>query len=150
MGTYVTQSDLDKRLGTDLLVNLTNEDPAATTVDTDAMNEAIDDAEAEVNGYVGARYALPLTAPYPRLVLTLARRLSIFHLYQLQPGMAPESVQKDYDAAVEQLKTIAKGTLSLGLATDGTDASASSESGRVAVRRSGNARRYGRSDFEGF
>lgn len=150
MGTYVTQSDLDKRIGTDLLVNLTNEAPAATTVDTDAMDEAIADGEAEVNGYVGARYALPLSTPYPRLVLSLARRVTIFYLYQLQPGMVPESVQADYDAAVEQLKTISKGTLSLGLATDGTDATASGESGRVAVRRSGSARRYGRADFEGF
>ena len=62
MGSYVSQSDLTTRLGADLLVNLTNEDPDAVAVDTSAMNEAIDDAEAEVNGYVGAQYALPLSS----------------------------------------------------------------------------------------
>lgn len=150
MGDYVSQSDLDKRLGTGLLVNLTNEDPDATTVDTDAMNEAIADAEAEVNGYVGARYALPLTSPYPRLVVSLARRLTIYHLYSLQPGMVPEDVQKDYDSAIADLEKISKGTISLGLTTAGTDATGSSESDLVTIRRGGYSRRLGRDDFGGF
>ena len=150
MGSYVSQSDLTTRLGADLLVNLTNEDPDAVAVDTSAMNEAIDDAEAEVNGYVGAQYALPFTAPFPRLVVSIARRVTIFHLYQLQPGMVPESVEADYTRAIEQLEKIAAGKISLGLKTDGTDATASAESGRVAIRRGGNDRRYSRSNFEGF
>jgi phage gp36-like protein len=150
MGTYATQSTLSDRITATVLIDLTNTDPTATTVNTTAMNTAIDDGEAEVHGYVGARYALPLTSPYPSLVVSLAHDCVIYRLYMLQPGFPPDDVQKRYDDAIERLKEIAAGTFSLGLKTDGTDASNSSESDRVALRKSGESRRYGRSDFKGF
>ena len=150
MGTFVTQSTLENRLTAAVLIDLTNTNPAASSVNTTAMDTAIAYGEAEVLGYVGARYALPLSSPYPSLVVSYAHHCTIYHLYKLQPGSPPADVQARYDAAIERLKEIAAGTFSLGIATDGTDASNTGESDRVALRTAGQTRRYGRSGFKGF
>lgn len=149
MGDYVSQSDLETRLGTPLLVGLTNADQAATSIDTDALGQAIAEAEAELNGYVGQQYTLPLVAPYPAIVTGLARRMAIYHVYQLSPGTAPQGVIEDYDRAVKTAQKIAEGKLSLGLDTAG-NADDTPDSPLSTVLYGGEARRLSRSKMSGF
>ena len=149
MGDYVTQAELTTRMGTPLLVGLTNADQTASTIDTDALDQAIADAESELNGYIGQQYTLPLTGSLPAIVKSLARRLAVYHVYQLSPGTAPEGVQADYDRAIKTCLNIASGKLSLGLDTTGA-ADDTADSPRSTVVHGGNARRLTRSKMSSF
>ena len=58
---YATVTDLQDRLGVPRLVQLTDlADPSVGLVDPAVAQKALDDAEAEIDGYLGGRYALPL------------------------------------------------------------------------------------------
>lgn len=150
MGTYISQSDLETLVGEALLISLTNKNQAATTIDTDVVAEVIADAEAEINSYLGARYALPLNEPYPRLVLQLTKRLARWHLYQQAPGTEDESITKDYDRIIAQLRDVAAGKIDLGLATDDSASGQATSPGATVRFGSGGGRRFSRSKFKGF
>jgi len=42
------------------LVQLTNEDPSLTTINSTVLQNSLDDAAAEIDGYIEARFTLPL------------------------------------------------------------------------------------------
>lgn len=115
MGAYVGESDLiPSYIEERIAVQLTNDEPDGTTVVSAVVDDMIADAEAEVDGFLGARYALPL-ATVPRLVRQLAARVSRYRLYARRPGAIEDWLQKDYDAACKVLAQISKGTVTLGL-----------------------------------
>ncbi len=62
---YATIVDLQDRLGEARLVQLTDRaDPPLGVVDVVVAQKALDDADAEIDGYLAGRYVLPLaTAP---------------------------------------------------------------------------------------
>ncbi|HNH50746.1 MAG TPA: DUF1320 domain-containing protein, partial [Myxococcota bacterium] len=134
-GVYINQAYLEKSLvsPTDL-VGLTQEDVGVDTVDTDVLNEVILEAEAEVDGYLGARYSLPL-ATVPSLVKSLAGRICRFKLYDRR-GRAGEEQQKDYDRALKLLKDLSSGTVTLGKQPE------PSENPERLVRSSGGDRQF--------
>ena len=59
--SYATPQDLINRYPNRDLVQLTNEDPTITTINTTVLQQALDDASAEIDGYLGGRFILPLT-----------------------------------------------------------------------------------------
>jgi phage gp36-like protein len=149
VGDYVSQSDLESRIGSPLLIALTNSDQTASTVNTTALTQAIAEAEGELNGYIGQQYDLPLSSPYPAIVVGLARRMAVYHVYALQPDAMTEGVAADYDRAVRSAERIATGKLSLGLDTAGSEDD-TADSGRTTVRRGGEDRRFTRSKMSSF
>lgn len=104
---YVTQADLDKRFGPEIaqLVDRNNDG----TPDPGVFDMAAQDADAQINGYLGSRYALPLS-PVPDLVKELAADIT---RYELWDDKAPEEVRKRYEDAIARLKDIAKGLIVL-------------------------------------
>jgi len=84
------------------------------------INEALADADSEIDGYVATRYSVPLT-PAPSIVKRLACDLVRYHLYDDQ---ATETIQKRRDAAVAVLRDIAAGKVSLGTTATGDTAPA--------------------------
>jgi phage gp36-like protein len=74
------------------------------------MNRALADAEAEINGYVGTRYPLPLT-PMPPILGRLACDLARYHLAGEQVTEVLKDRQK---AATKVLQDVASGRMSLG------------------------------------
>lgn len=106
--TYASQDDLTQRFGEAELVQLT--DPMGTGVaDAAVIAVALTDADQVVNGYVAARYAVPL-APVPDLVRRWACDLARYFLHS---AAAPELVEKNYLAALAGLKDVAKGMVRL-------------------------------------
>lgn len=143
MGIYVDQAYIEARVGADRLVQLTRDD-GGETVDTDVLEELIQDAESEFDAYAAKRYELPL-ASVPAFVRPLVGTLVVSALYNRRPRpKVPESVEKDLEAATAKLKLIASGLLSLGVSTSPAQASERAAIVDVATRN------FSRATLKGF
>jgi phage gp36-like protein len=109
--TYATQSDLVTRFGDTELIQLTDRQGTVGEIDSAVVDRALLDADAEIDGYLAARYALPL-ASVPRLVLGAACDIARYRLYD---DRATEQVTRRYEDAIKLLKLIAEGKVQLGL-----------------------------------
>ena len=108
---YSTQADILEQMDSDILVQLTD-DADAGAVDADAVTRAIADADAEINGYCGARYATPFVT-VPAIIRKVSVDLAIYNLYARRTSV-PEDRQKRYTDAIRFLKDVAKGIATLG------------------------------------
>ena len=110
---YATQQDLIDRFGQEELVELTDRaDPPAGLVDATVVARALADADAVIDGYVGARYDLPL-ASTPALLANLAADIARYKLYDEAP---PEAVENRHKNALAMLRDIAAGRAKLDIA----------------------------------
>lgn len=108
--TYATKQDLLERFGDDELVQLTDE-LAQGEIDDVKVTRALVDADADINGYLANRYALPL-ATTPPMIRRLACEIARYHLFNKAPT---EAVAQRYRDAIRMLEAIAKGLVGLGL-----------------------------------
>lgn len=140
--TYATQQDLIERFGEPELIQLT--DRANTgAVDGTVADQALTDAAEEMDGYIGARYELPL-ASTPTVLVRICADIARYRLYDIQP---PEQVAQRYKDAVTFLTAISKGSVTLGLPTasqpDSAGAPTTDAPSRVFTRK-------GLSDYQGW
>lgn len=111
--SYTTQAQIETRISKAELIRLTDEDDTGT-VDAAKIEAAIEAAGAEIDSYLGSRYALPL-AETPGVIGSLACDIAIYTLYALdEAGSVPETRQKRYDSAVKLLAEIETGDRTLG------------------------------------
>ena len=119
---YCTLTDLKKLLPEETIIQLTDDEnlkPAAIDPANPAhaaiigrIDEAIEAADAEIDGYCAVKYATPFTAA-PRLITGLSVELAIYYLHARRT--IPEDIQKRYERAASRLKDIAKGLMTLGI-----------------------------------
>ena len=107
---YATQADLEARFGADELTQLTDRVNAGVP-DAAIVARALSDADAEIDGYLASRYALPLATVPP----ALARIACDIARYRLWEDRASEEVRRRYEDARRLLESIARGQVSLGL-----------------------------------
>lgn len=144
MGVYVTQSDLTpSHVSEKDLVQLTQDDPTSDTVDAEVLESVILDAEAELDGYLGARYALPL-ATVPRFIRQIAARLTNYRLHRRRDASIGEDLQKDHDAAIRLLEQIAAGTVTLGVQPE------AGENPQRIIQSTSHERVFGRTNLEDY
>lgn len=74
------------------------------------INRALQDADDTINGYLNARYTLPLT-PVPAVLQRVACELARFYLFDDQ---VTELIEKRHAANIKWLGEVAKGVVSLG------------------------------------
>lgn len=120
--TYCTTQNLIDRFGETELIQRTDR-TGTGVIDTAVLNEAISDADAEIDGYLTA-YALPLTtipANLERMACDIAR-------YYLFGDVMIDQVKARYDNAIGYLKLVAKGQISIAPDTTGTVTAPSSDS----------------------
>ncbi|MDR2187029.1 MAG: DUF1320 domain-containing protein [Azonexus sp.] len=113
--------------GGDLTV-YTPEEQAAVAGVLARVEQAIEEAQSEVDGYVATRYQTPLK-PVPLVIARLTCDLARYHLYDDQ---LTEVLEKRHNAALTVLRDIASGKLSLGTDASG-DSAAPSAGGLVEV-----------------
>jgi len=106
--TYATQSDLVDRFGDAELIQRTNR-AGGNTIDTAVLGRALADADAEIDGYLAARYQLPIAMP-PALLVRLAADIARYHLYD---DGVPDTVSQRYTDAVALLKRLSTGEVQL-------------------------------------
>lgn len=80
------------------------------------IDVAIQDADAEIDGYLAKRYAVPLS-PAPRVLNKLSKDIAVYNLFS-RMGINAESREKiiitRYEAAIKFLTLVAEGKVSLG------------------------------------
>ena len=101
---YASQPLLLERFGERQLLELADRD-CDGVADTAVVDRALVDADAEIDGYVGRRYPLPLS-PVPPRIVSLAVDISWFRLH---PSAAPDDVRQRYEDALTALRDIADG-----------------------------------------
>jgi phage gp36-like protein len=104
---YCSEDDLLKMIPQSELADLTVE--SGEVPDSLIIAEAISKAAAEIDSYLGVKYAVPLY-PAPDQVKALAVDLAIYHLYSRRSIVPPVRQQK-FDAALSFLKQVAAGQL---------------------------------------
>lgn len=110
---YTTRPLLEERFGLDELIQRTDKfQPYTGAVVEAVLDRAIADADAEIDGFVGARYSLPLPEPVPPVLVPIACDIARYRLYD---DAVPDVVRQRYEDAVSRLKDIAAGRLTLGI-----------------------------------
>lgn len=111
--SYATLQNLADRFGLAMLVALTDRAPLPLgTVDTAVVDRALADTDALIDGYLAARYVLPLASP-PALLVDIAQVIAIWKLHTFKPD---EKIEADYREALRQLQQLAAGTIRLSVA----------------------------------
>jgi phage gp36-like protein len=120
--SYCTKQNLIDRFGEQELIQLTDRANLGVINDT-VLNQAISDADAEINGYLTA-YPLPL-ANVPANLVRIACDVARYYLYA---DVATDRVTRQYDRGITYLVQITKGLISLGPDAAGTVSDTTSNS----------------------
>lgn len=110
---YCIVEDIRAVMDEQELIQLTD-DADTGAVDEAVIAQAIADAETEIDGYLAARYPLPLPdGTGLGLLKTLAKDIAIYRLYLRRMG-PPEYRADQYKAAIKTLGKIAEKKMGLG------------------------------------
>lgn len=137
---YATQQDMIDRRGEDSLYVAADRDGDGT-LDAAAITRALDDASAEIDTYLGAAYALPLSET-PPVVVNLAVDIALYRLSD-RPGALTNEVRRRYEDAIALLKRIADGGATLPLSAGDAPETAKT------VESSGAERKFTRDSMKG-
>lgn len=118
--SYATLEDLIERAGETEIRQIADRDNDGE-IDAGVIQGALEHADNLVNGYVATKYSLPF-AVVPDLVRTWAIDIARHRLHHEGP---PEWVITDYDNAIAALKDVAKGAITLPIASGETPATSS-------------------------
>jgi phage gp36-like protein len=113
MTDYAGVSDMVARFGTREMIQLTDRSsPPADQIDATVAQPALDSARSLIDGYVGAKYALPLLSA-PPLLTDLCCDIARYRLFADQ---APEIVKDRHAQAIRTLEGISRGTVKIDAA----------------------------------
>lgn len=115
MGNYATQADIQDEFNDSTeLAYLTSGD--ASVLDTDALDDAIDAAEADLNTRIAMRYATPVSVSSDTTLAALLKRQTIkitrYYLFG-RTNILPDRVAVDYQNALDWADKIADGTYAM-------------------------------------
>ena len=116
----LTRAELETRLGAETVEQLTDLE-ATGAANPARVQAAIDDAEAEVMGYVRAATTAPLPDPAPENLKRLTAIVAHYNLWRRQVDEA-HPVYIAYRDAVRELRDIAAGKAALLLEADSGNA----------------------------
>lgn len=105
---YATQADLEARFGIAELGELTDR-VNGEVIDADVVTRALNDARAEIDGYLAGRYQLPL-ATVPEILVRLNCDMARYYLHD---DRVTEAVRDRYTDAVRLLRSIAAGDVKI-------------------------------------
>lgn len=110
------------------------------------IDMAIQDADAEIDGYLAKRYTVPVS-PAPRVLNKLSKDIALYNLFS-RMGINEDSREKviitRYNSAIKFLTLVAEGTVSLG--TESEDPASAAATGFTV---SSNGRIFSRRQMEG-
>lgn len=109
---YCSIKNIETQVSTQTLIQLTSDDNQ-NSIDRIVAEESIIYASTVIDGYLRGRYHLPLNTRFP-LLKVIAIDIAIFRLYSRRMRTEiPEVISENYKNAINLLKDIQKGLLSL-------------------------------------
>ena len=110
---YCLLTDITNVISQRELVNLTNDTPSINSeVDTSRFEAVSKDTDSLINGYLRARYKLPLKS-VPNFIKQIATDICAYRLYLRRPQNIPDHIKDNYENAIKRLLDIQKGNLLL-------------------------------------
>ena len=116
--SYASIADLRGRYLERDLIALTDENNQ--TADESRLQSALDDASAEINGYLAARYQLPLVDAVlltplvaPQILVRACTDIGVYRLESLRPLSDMQDARKRYEDWIKLLLSIGKGEVQL-------------------------------------
>lgn len=140
--TYASLSDLSSRVSERDLRHIT--DPTGQQVDTVRAQQALSDASAEIDSYVGQRYLLPLQAkralptdpvvslPPHQALKRACCDVAIYRLQALRPSDDIKDARQRYEDVMKFLSLVRKGEVLIDGAALRTDVSDTPTGGESA------------------
>ena len=114
---YCSIEDIELHISTPTLSQLTS-DEGQEVVNRDVAQESILYASTLIDGYLRGRYTLPLNIHFP-LLRILCIDLSVHRLYSRRMrNEMPEVIENNYKNAIQTLKDIQKGVITLETEND--------------------------------
>ncbi len=114
---YSTIADLLKLLPEDEVLQLADDDSSGSVADivvTAVLEDVIDQADREIDTYVGTVLEVPLS-PVPAVIANLSTKLAIHNLYLRRPAVAePDVWQRETTRCQRLLEGIAAGRVAIG------------------------------------
>lgn len=110
--SYASIADLVLRYGEATITGLTDLKRSGL-VDNEVAQQGLDDAAAEINGYLAGRYTLPLPHPL-RLLVVYCCDIAVYRLATGKRQLTEDMVHR-YEAAIGYLKLVAAGKAGLGV-----------------------------------
>lgn len=134
---YANLATISRLYGDDFLTDITSEDAAQA----DAVTDALDQASAEIDGYLSVRYSLPRPTP-PRVLERPCVDIAVYILANSHTRLTT-TIEDRYKQAVRFLELLSSGKAGLGADEPVIDAGAGAGSSSGADF-SANPRRWGR------
>lgn len=106
---YATHDDLVARHGEEA-VTVTFDRESIGAVDSAAETQALDDASAEIDGYLAGVYSLPL-ATVPRILVFMACDIAMYR--GAVGSVVTEECRKRFEDAIKFLTRVAEGKIKL-------------------------------------
>ncbi|GAB4389038.1 MAG: hypothetical protein Kow0025_11970 [Thermodesulfovibrionales bacterium] len=141
---YSSVDDMKGLLPEEVLVQLTD-DEGLGSVNRQRVEEAIAQADAEIDSWCGERYAVPFST-VPAVVKKMSADIAVYNLYCRRVAEMPEVRKDRYRNAVRQLEAISKGAVSLGV----DPAPSASRDGRAETNKAASDQVFTRDKLEGF
>ncbi len=114
---YCAVADLEKLVAPGQLRQLADDGPGAPAPE-EVMAEAIDQADREIDAYLGTVREVPLD-PVPPLVANLSAKIAVYNLHRRRTHLDLGEWAEEYKRALRLLERIAAGDVSLGPPEEG-------------------------------
>lgn len=116
--SYATTADVQARYLERDLIALTDETNQA--IDMTRLQSALNDASAEIDGYLGVRYVLPLVdavlgtpVQVPVLLVRACCDIAAYNLQTLRPKDDVEDARRRYESWIRMLKLMSTGDVQI-------------------------------------
>jgi phage gp36-like protein len=140
---YCTRDNIEGKISNPDLIRLTDESGSGV-VDYVKLDDAITEAEAEVDSYCAIRHTVPFQSPIPSMVIKICKDIAVYNVWSLRNAV-PDDCEDRYQRAVAYLKNVAKGIVELG-----GDATEELDEGGPRASKSSDSRRFSMDNMEGF
>ncbi|MEX4029055.1 DUF1320 domain-containing protein [Haemophilus influenzae] len=118
---YASAEDFVLRIGEVQAIELTDRDLTGQ-VNDNLLDVALSDSSSQIDGYLAARYTLPLVS-VPQNLVRLCCDLARYRLASMSRVTIPEEIITRYKLSLKELEDISVGKISLGLPpTENNDA----------------------------
>lgn len=135
---YCALSDLEDDYSADELAKYADFDGDGSA-DAAAIGDAISDADAHIDSYLGVVFTVPVS-PVPAVLRKRSVTLAMYFL-QLRRQSVTDDMQKEFDRITKWLEAVVAGKVTLGTASAPTEAS-----GAGGVDYSVQDRKFGRGE----